>query len=324
MSEETMLAVLPETALDFFAQAQGVDALLSAVRVKAFELLPPEIDLTTAKGRAEVVSVAHKVARTKTAIDDAGKALVAEYKAIPARIDATRKRLREELDALKAEIRRPVTEWEAAEEARVQAIRDRIGKLRAYSAALSFTKDAAGIMDLIRELQAIPVDDSFAELQGEAAVAKDSTLSGLFEAHTAALLAARHEEERQAGLKAALEAQANADAEKRVALEFAQAEADLAQAKLAHEQAEREAERAKADAEKKAQEAVEAEKKRVADETARAKADEEARIQDAQHRFLIHSEILDDLAAAGLDPNQAALALDAIRDGSVRHLKIQY
>ena len=322
MSDETMLAVLPETALDFFAQAQGVDALLNAVREKAFELLPAEIDLTTAKGRAEVVSVAHKVARTKTAIDDAGKALVAEYKAIPARIDATRKRLREELDNLKAEIRKPVTEWEGREASRVQAIRDRIRAIRDLSEVKAET--AEDIMGWVKTMGALEIDETFAELKAEAALAKDAVLSRLFERHAAAVSREAAEAERLAKEKADAEAKAQEEAEKKVALEKAQNEAALAQAKLAQERAEREAEQAKKDAEKKALEAVEAEKKRVAEAEAKAKAEEEARIQDAQHRFLIHSEILDDLAAAGLDPNQAALTLDAIRDGRVRHLKIGY
>jgi hypothetical protein len=322
MSDETMLAVLPETALDFFAQAQGVDALLNAVREKAFELLPAEIDLTTAKGRAEVVSVAHKVARSKTAIDDAGKALVAEYKAIPAKIDATRKRVREELDALKAEVRKPVTEWEEKEAARVQAIRDRIEAIRALSEAKAET--AEDIMGWIKTVGALEVDETFEELKPEAALMKDGVLTRLFERHAAAVNREKAEEDRRAKEKADAEAKALEEAEKKVALEKAQNEAALAQAKLAQERAERDAEQAKADAEKKALEAVEAEKKRVADAEAKAKAEEEARIQDAQHRFRIHSEILDDLAAAGLDPNQAALALDAIRDGKVRNLKIEY
>jgi hypothetical protein len=60
--------------------------------------------------------MAHKVARSKTYIDNAGKDLVAELKALPKQIDESRRVVRERLDALKDEVRRPLTEWEAEQE----------------------------------------------------------------------------------------------------------------------------------------------------------------------------------------------------------------
>jgi hypothetical protein len=56
------------------------------------------------------------VARSKTYIDNAGKDLVAELKALPKQIDESRRVVRERLDALKDEVRRPLTEWEAEQE----------------------------------------------------------------------------------------------------------------------------------------------------------------------------------------------------------------
>jgi ABC-type Zn uptake system ZnuABC Zn-binding protein ZnuA len=54
--------------------------------------------------------------RSKTYIDNAGKDLVAELKALPKQIDESRRVVRERLDALKDEVRRPLTEWEAEQE----------------------------------------------------------------------------------------------------------------------------------------------------------------------------------------------------------------
>ncbi|OCS62006.1 hypothetical protein BBZ50_02590 [Escherichia coli] len=47
-------------------------------------------DITTAKGRKEIASLAYKVAQTKTYLDGLGKDLVAELKEIPKLIDANR------------------------------------------------------------------------------------------------------------------------------------------------------------------------------------------------------------------------------------------
>ena len=60
-------------------------------------------DVTTKKGRDAIASIAHKVARSKTALDNIGKELVAELKDVPKKIDAERKRIADEAAAVKAE-----------------------------------------------------------------------------------------------------------------------------------------------------------------------------------------------------------------------------
>lgn len=80
------------------------------------------VDLTTDKGRKAIASMAHKIARTKTAIDDAGKKLNEEARAKINAVDEARRKIRDRFDALKEEVRRPLTAWEEAEEARVQRV----------------------------------------------------------------------------------------------------------------------------------------------------------------------------------------------------------
>ncbi|NCC62922.1 MAG: hypothetical protein EOM12_18870, partial [Verrucomicrobiae bacterium] len=64
---ETALVVLePTTALSVFADAAKVDPILAAIKKVVAEFTP---DITTAKGRAEIASLAHKVARSKTYLD---------------------------------------------------------------------------------------------------------------------------------------------------------------------------------------------------------------------------------------------------------------
>lgn len=94
----------------------ALDDLLGRIRAATVTLVP---DTTTDKGRKEIASLAYKVSRSKTAIDDAGKALVADIKARASKIDAARKKARDTLDALRDEVRAPLTEWEA-EQARIE------------------------------------------------------------------------------------------------------------------------------------------------------------------------------------------------------------
>ena len=117
MPTEMQLAEVPpkETALQVYSAANGLDPFLAKIREEIDGFTP---DVTTRKGREAIASIAYKVARSKTALDNVGKDLVAELKEVPKKIDAERKRMRDLLEAWQAEVRRPLTEWEAAEEAR--------------------------------------------------------------------------------------------------------------------------------------------------------------------------------------------------------------
>lgn len=76
------------------------------------------VDLETSTGRDRIKSAAAQVARKKTAIDNAGKAATEEWRRLTGQVNAVRNVAKERFDALRDDIRRPVTEWENAEEAR--------------------------------------------------------------------------------------------------------------------------------------------------------------------------------------------------------------
>lgn len=118
MSEVTDLVVIEKSnAMAVFTSKEQLDPILEKIEIEARSLVP---DLTTKKGRDAIASMARKVARSKTYIDNAGKDLVAELKALPKQIDESRRIVRERLDALKDEVRKPLTEWEA-EQKRIKA-----------------------------------------------------------------------------------------------------------------------------------------------------------------------------------------------------------
>lgn len=63
--------------------------------------------------------MARKVASSKTAFDAHGKELKEQYTVITSKIDADRKLFRDQCDALRDEIRKPLTDWENLEKQRV-------------------------------------------------------------------------------------------------------------------------------------------------------------------------------------------------------------
>lgn len=325
MSKENMLMTIQpsDLAIGFFTKADGPDAIIDAVRAMANDFKP---DFGGDTWQEEVRSFAYKITRTRTTIDNAGKELVAEYKEIPRLIDATRRRLREELDAIRDEVRKPLTELEEDEKARIQGHEYNIRGM-----LLRLECEDLDLQELelnIDWINSVEVDESWDEFQAEAQAAKDQVLVKLMKtrddlkkrlAEQAELerlraeAAKREQEEREARI--AQEASEKARLEKELA-EKREAEAKA--------EAERQVQLAKERAEREVKEAVEAERKRQEQE-AQAKKEAEAKRQaEIAHRGRVHAEIMADMAKAGLGERQAGSLLNSMRSNEIRNVKIIY
>ncbi|ENZ8352827.1 TPA: hypothetical protein MDT90_002714 [Klebsiella pneumoniae] len=164
MSEIMDLVVIEKkNAMAVFTNNDQLDPLIEAIEKEARSLVP---DVTTKKGRDAIASMAHKVARSKTYIDNAGKDLVAELKALPKQIDESRRVVRERLDALKDEVRRPLTEWEAEQE-RIKA-EEAMNALHAEALAMNeeFDRQLAARIESDHEM-ALLMNDAFDREQAE-------------------------------------------------------------------------------------------------------------------------------------------------------------
>jgi hypothetical protein len=77
--ETTEIATLPPalTAVAVFGAANGVTDVLDKIRR---EVSAVRTDISTKAGRAQVASLARRVASSKTALDEMGKEMVAELK----------------------------------------------------------------------------------------------------------------------------------------------------------------------------------------------------------------------------------------------------
>lgn len=323
MSEIMDLVVIEKkNAMAVFTNNDQLDPLIEAIEKEARSLVP---DVTTKKGRDAIASMAHKVARSKTYIDNAGKDLVAELKALPKQIDESRRVVRERLDALKDEVRRPLTEWEAEQE-----------RIKAEEAMLALHVEALAMNeDFDRQLAArIESDHEMALLMNDAFDREQAEKKAEAERQR---IAREEEIKRQAEEKA-----------KREAAEQAQREIDAAAARereaiLAKEQAEREQREAAERAEREKQAAVEAERRKAQEEANRVrreaeqreqarlaeekrKADEQARREaDVKHRKAVGVEVVKALMAnTSLTRDQAIEVLTAVKDGRIPHTGISY
>lgn len=295
MSNE--IAVLENTEIQLaFTSPNGIDILLEKVRKEAASEVP---DLTTKKGRDRIASLAYKVSKTKTLVDDYGKELVAEEKKRLALIDADRKKWRDECDKLRDEIRKPLTDWEQAESDRVQRHKDAIQQLRGL-APQAMGANSETIIGLIAQAESVTLGDHWQEFSAEAGKAKDETLALLrldlqrrqqHESEQAELArlreeAARREQEdrdrriaEEAAAKARADAEAAARAEREAIEAKARAEQEAAErARIASEQAEA---RAKAEAEAAKLREQESERRRIESEE-RAKRDAQEAAERAE------------------------------------------
>ena len=215
MNAATELVVIPkESALEVFRASNGIDPYLAKIRAEIDAFVP---DVSTRKGREAIASIAHKVARSKTALDNVGKELVAELKEIPKTIDAERKRMRDTLDAWRDEVRAPLNEWEAAEAARV-------AKHETFIEMLKQTGEQVGgfsaqtLRDTIAGLELAEIGAAQEEFEAEAHRVRAASLAALREA-LAKQEAYEAEQAELARLRAEAAAREQKEREERIARE---------------------------------------------------------------------------------------------------------
>ncbi|HHO0424673.1 TPA: hypothetical protein ACRR74_004153 [Klebsiella quasipneumoniae] len=323
MSEIMDLVVIEKkNAMAVFTNNDQLDPLIEAIEKEARSLVP---DVTTKKGRDAIASMAHKVARSKTYIDNAGKDLVAELKALPKQIDESRRVVRERLDALKDEVRRPLTEWEAEQE-RIKA-EEAMNALHVEALAMNeeFDRQLAARIESDHEM-ALLMNGAFDREQADKAaeaerqrIAHEEEIKRLAAAAAAREVEQRAQREREeaAHREAMLKAQAEQAERDRIAAEQ-KAEADKQAAiEAERRKAQEEADRIRREAEQREQARL-AEEKRKADEQARREA-------DVKHRKAVGTEIVKALLAnTSLTRDQAIEVLTAVKDGRIPHTGISY
>lgn len=340
----------------------GVDRLLTALETEVRTQAKALLDISQPKNRKAITSLAYKVARSKTALDDMGKDLGAEWKRLAGLVDADRRSLRERLDALQTEVRAPLDRYEAEEEKRKAEHEAAIAAILAMgevdglsSAEISerqwtvpsnddrawqeyaFRADAA-ITTVIERLAAAHEAAVQREAEAaEAAAAHAAEAARITAENEAARLAHEAQIAENARAVAIMEADAAAERERQAAaLALAEAEAKTAAALAAAEQAAKQAEADKvaavAKAEADAAAAVEAERRRVASVAAAEAAEQERRERSKAHRKRINGEVLADMIQAVGETEIRSevliavlkLVISATARGEIRHVELSY
>jgi hypothetical protein len=288
-----------------------VDRLKQEVRAHLATL-----DVSIPKDKARIISLSAHVATAKVKLDKLGDSLIEEHRAVVTAVNADRKSMRDDLDAFKVEVRKPVTDLENAEKERIAAHEQELQEIAnagPYTLTNWSVLSVEAMRDRLREIETDPRDwQEFATRAAQTkAYAKEQILQGIeakeaYEAaqvelerlraeaaeraikerEEAAAKAAQEAAERRAAEQARIAREAAERERQRVENERIEAEARAKQAEAQRIAAEERAARELAEAEeRRVKEAAYAEQKRVAAEKEAARQlelTEARRIADEQ------------------------------------------
>jgi len=311
MSTELMIELPKQNALQVFVENGGIEPYLEKIRKEALALVP---DISTKKGRAEIASMAAKVARSKTYLDEAGKNLCDQERA---KIDATlsavlqsRKMLRAALDDLRDEVRKPLTDWENNESERKGRIEARIEAMKRFP---EIGSDAVAIEKHLKRLELTEIDESFGEYTAEAAISRTHAIRDC-QARLDAQIKIENDLKELEELRIKNSEQAQKDRENEIAEHAA-----YVATKEAESKARIEIEAAnKVIAAQKEKERINKEKKEKAD------AEENARIADAEYRQRVIEESIQSFMDIGFSHDQASKITLAVVNSKIKNVFIKF
>ncbi len=203
-----------------------------AAEIDAFEP-----DLSTRSSRAEIASLAYKVAKTKAPIEAAAKALTEDFRKRTAAVNAERNDVTGKLDALRDLARAPLDAWEKEEKVREDKIKEMLDFLDTAPIILA-SDTSATLKERLAKVEAIDGNIDCVEAKVFALKALQAGIARL--------------EKEEADRAELAKLRAEADERKRQEAERERAE----QERLAAERREREAKEAAEQAEREAQERI--------------------------------------------------------------------
>lgn len=265
------------------------------------EVSKVKLDISTSAGREEVKSLAYKIARTKTTLDDAGKDMTESWRQQTSVVNEERRKIRERLDSLKEKVRKPLTEYEERAKARIAELEGKLNDIISTKENLS-EATSEQIQDRIANVNDTHGQTVWDEYYQRATYEMQEAIKAL-----------------EIGLEAAKKREADAaELEK------------LRKEKVEREQKERDDRIAK-EAEDRVRKEAEDERQRIADEAAAKEAEDKKRREDEAHREKTKQRSVNSLEQAikklpvGIAFEIIAFEIvDAIAEGKIANVKMEF
>lgn len=338
VTDTDMIASIQLTP-QIFTEEGALESVLNVIDETVRQL---EADTSTNEGRKKISSNAWRIARSKTFLDDLGKKMVTTWKQKAKKVDSKRKHLRDHLDKLKASYRQPLTDWEVADKKRIEAIQERMDWLK----SMATDHRHKGIDKIERMIQEVTgaeiLEATYEEYTSEAMAARENALLWLKKSLEQARQIEKEKVELERLRKEAKVREAQLKKEERAKREAQIAEQAAKEARIKAEQ-EKQAEiaRLKAEQERKEQAAEEARIKAAQEKQAeidRLKAEQERKVlenemraeaerkrrEDISNRQKVKSRIVDSFCRYGVGKDIATILVNAISEGKIAELSINY
>jgi hypothetical protein len=155
VATETALVKLETCTAAQIFEPGFIDPVLEQIEAEA-RSEAAKLDISTELGRKNIASLAYKVARSKTFIDNQRKALVSEEKKRLKRIDEEGSRIWSRLECLQDEVRKPLTEWEQRDKDRIAAHEEALKEIEGagpYSLQNWQVLSTEAMRDRLREIE---------------------------------------------------------------------------------------------------------------------------------------------------------------------------
>lgn len=313
----------------FFTKGDNLDSVLEQIEKEAMSFVAG--DLSVKKNRDAVKAMVTKVTKSKTYLETHGKDLAAEYKEIPKRIDANRKKTKDFLTELQTRVRQPLTEWEeedkrikAEEAARVEAEKIKAEIESDHEVALlmdeKFNRELADkLAEEVRleqerikaeaEKQRLREEEIRKEAEAKVKAQADKEKQQLIidNAHGEALLMNRDIDDRAVEIARIAEKKADEAKAKQDAIDAEiKRKADIEQARI--------------DAEAKAERDRKAEAQRQQDEVDRIAEEKAKREANEKHASMIMTQTKESIMAIGLSEEDAKKVTIALKNGKVANV----
>lgn len=293
MSETMSLIVIPAANLPTILAADDKDILGKL----AADLAEFEADVTTAKGRAEIASKAHKVATAKMDLIRLGKSLTEGWREQTKAVNAECKMIEERMDALRDQVRAPLDEYQDREKRRIESHERAIGDFTFLMETVAGMPSSAEVAEVLDIMETQHTDRNWEEFADKAIKARAECMSTL----RAVYQSARTREDEAESARVAVEERAAREREAAMKAQIAREERIAAEA----------AEVARVAAEAKAVRVAKETEERIAAQAAAAEALRKHQADEA-HKAAIAAEERDRLAAKRLaDTIEQAAAMKA-------------
>lgn len=215
---ETLEKYQKLTPAELFTK-NNIQEILKEIEKEALSLVP---DVSTKKGQKEVASTAMKVAKCKTFLDKTGKELADELNAKLKPINGQRKLVRDTLDALKIEVRKPLTIIEEREKKRIADLQQRLSVFDVENYLnLQTSKELEAVLKTIEE---IVIDESWQEFEVKAGALKVDCVVKLTEYLDDKLASEKEQQRLQAQKEAELREKIRKEEEQKAQLKYQQEE----------------------------------------------------------------------------------------------------